>query len=173
MPGFKVNNQGQGPNHNIETRRKHRWKFATLGKGTGSFASEVLLILKEASRPQFNFEEPVMHHNQEQAYFAGKQTWEAVKLVWYDGEQDPNISQEMWEWVNAVCNIPEVSVAIPSNYKKPGVLQTLNGAGGDTESWSMYGCWPQSTNWNNLDYSDTEIQTIEVTMRYDRAVRTA
>jgi hypothetical protein len=171
MPGFIVGGKGTGPNHTVETRRRHRWIFRTLGKGSSEFASEVLLILKEASRPQFNFEEPVMHHNQEQAYFAGKQTWEAVKLVWYDGEQNPDISKEMWEWVNTVCNIPAVTVDIPGNYKKQGKLQMLDGAGTSTETWQMYGCWPQSTNWNNLDYSDTEIQTIEVTMRYDRAER--
>ena len=171
MPGFKIGGTGQGPNHTIETRRKHRWSISTMGKGTGQFQSPVLLILKEATRPTFNFEEPEMHHNQEQAYFAGKQNWEPIRLVWYDGEQSPDVSAEIWDWLNTVSNIASVIVAPPNQYKKECTLQMENGAGVPTETWQMFGCWPQNINWNDLDYANTDIQTLECTMRYDRALR--
>lgn len=173
MPGFVIGGTGgPGPNHNVETRRKCRWTWETLGKASaGEFQSPVLLLLKEANRPQFTFEEPEMHHNQEKAYFAGKQAWEAIKFVWYDGQQSPDVSAELYEWVNGVCDLVSVSVEPPNAYKKEGRLQMLDGAGSPTETWQMFGCWPQDTNWNTLDYADTEIQTIEATMRYDRAYR--
>jgi len=34
-----------------------------------------------------------MHHNQEVAKFAGKQEWDPVNLVWYDVEQNPDVSK--------------------------------------------------------------------------------
>lgn len=173
MPGFIIGGTGgPGPNHMIETRRKHRWVFETLGKAAnGDFSSPTLLILKEASRPHPTVEEPEMHHNQEKAYFAGKHSWEATKLVWYDGEQDPDVSNELWQWLNGVIDITAVTVQVPSAYKKEGKLQMLRGDGSASETWQMFGCWPQDINWNSLDYADTEIQTIECTMRFDRAIK--
>ena len=173
MPGFVIGGTGgPGPNHNVETRRKHRWTWETLGKAAaGEFQSPVLLILKEAARPNHTFEEPEMHHNQEKAYFAGKHSWEPIKFVWYDGEQSPDVSAELWDWVNGVCDISAVTVEPPNAYKKEGRLQMVDGAGEPSETWQMFGCWPQNTNWNTLDYADTEIQTIEVNMRFDRAIR--
>jgi hypothetical protein len=173
MPGFIIGGTGgPGPNHMVETRRAHRWVFETLGKAAaGSFRSPILLLLKEAARPHPTIEEPEMHHNQEKAYFAGKHSWESTKMVWYDGEQPDDVSRELWEWLNGVIDIRQVTVQLPQNYKKEGTLQMLRGDGSPSESWRMYGCWPQDINWNTLDYANTEIQLVEVTMRYDRAVK--
>ncbi len=168
MPGFIIHGTGgPGPANTVETRRKHRWTFQTLADRR----NPIILLLKEASRPNLTIEEPVMHHNQEQAYFAGKHSWESLKMVWYDGEQPDDVSKDMWDWVNIAVNIPAVTVALPSAYKKDAKLQMLDGMGSAKETWSLYGCWPQNSNWNTLDYESTDIQTIEVTMRYDRAER--
>jgi len=178
MPGFIIGGVGEGPDHKMETRRKHRWIFQTLGRGTGGggtgqFPSEILLILKEASRPHPTIEEPEMHHNQEQAYFAGKHHWDPISLVWYDGEQPNDVSQEIWYWLNGVIGIHtgNIPVYIPSAYKQEGSLIMRQGDGSESERWQLFGCWPQDIDWGGLDYTDTEIQTIECTMRFDRANR--
>ena len=174
MPGFNINGTGAldgGPANTLETRRKHRWIFKTLGKGQTQFESKVLLVLKTATRPHPTFEEPVMHHNQEQAYFAGKHSWEACTMSWYDIEQGPDVSKEMFDWLNKVCDISTVKVSVPSQYKSYGQLEMLKGDGKPSESWRMYGCWPQDINWGDLDYENTEINLIEIIMRFDRAYR--
>lgn len=174
MPGFIIGGVGTGPNHMVETRRKHRWLFQTMGKASkGEFDREVLLILREATRPHQTTEEPEMHHNQEKAYFAGKHSWEPINLVWYDGEQAPDISKEVWEWLNGVIGIHTGNIPVfkPNQYKKNASLQMLQGDGTASETWQLFGCWPQDINWNGLDYTDTEIMTVDVTMRYDRANR--
>lgn len=168
MPGFIINGSGgPGPANTMETRRKHRWTFETLA----NLENNVVLVLKEATRPNLTVEEPVMHHNQEQAYFAGKHSWESCKLNFYDGQNNPDVSKAMWDWVNIAVIINAANVSAPSEYKKDSKLQMLDGMGDPSETFAMYGCWPQNTNWNNLDYENTEIQLIEVTMRFDRAVR--
>jgi hypothetical protein len=179
MPGFNVVGIGQnggaysadGPKNNMEIRRKHRWIFETIGKGTGNWSAKELLVLQSASRPQFKFEEPEMHHNQEVVRFAGKQDWEPVSLTWYDAEQDPDISRSCYQWIETVCNMVSVKVNSPNYYKRQAVLKLLNGTGGASETWTMYGTWPTSVNWQELDYSATELLTVEATMRYDRAIR--
>jgi hypothetical protein len=176
MPGFNIAPFGggysaQGPSNTVEIRRKHRWVFETLGRGQGSFEQSELLVLQSASRPSFKFEEPEMHHNQEVARFAGKQDWEPVTLVWYDEEQQPDLSAGLYKWIETVVNMHSIKVAHPRNYKRTASLLMLDGTGQTTEKWTMLGTWPSACNWQELDYTSTDLMTIEATMRFDRAVR--
>ncbi|GAF79002.1 unnamed protein product, partial [marine sediment metagenome] len=77
------------------------------------------------------FEEPEMHHNQEKAYFAGKHAWEPITLVWYDGEQSPDISDEIYKWIDkgVLLGVGTANVNAPNKYKKEAKLQMLDGAG--------------------------------------------
>ena len=176
MPGFNIGAFGggfnnQGPANTLESRRKHRWVFEALGRGTGFFSARELLVLQSASRPSFKFEEPEMHHNQEVAYFAGKQSWDPVTLNWYDVEQNPNISAGLYHWIETVVNMQTIHVAHPAAYKREAILSMIDGSGQPNESWSMMGTWPASVNFQELDYTSTDLMTCECSMRYDRAVR--
>ena len=180
MPGFQINNEGgittDAPTNTREVRRKHRWYFSAMGRGTTAWTQSELLMLQSAQRPSFKFEEPEMHHNQEVVYFAGKQTWEPITLTWYDSEQDPDISKGIYHWLETVAVIGgagAADVAHPRDYKKTCTLKLIDGTGQDTEEWTMHGTWPSSVNWQELDYSATELMTCEAVMRYDRAVREA
>ena len=175
MPGFNIGGTGgdvtgTGPSNTNEVRRKHRWYFATLG----DLPSNFLLVLKEAARPQFTFDEVLMEHNQETVYFAGKQHWAEMKLVWYDVEQSPDCSNQIYTWLNTspgVVNLGSANLTVnsPDTYKINGTLSMVDGTGAATETWTMYGCWPKDINWQTLDYGSSDIQQIEVSLRYDRA----
>lgn len=174
MPGFNVGNSGGAPNtpsNTIETRRKHRWVFRYLGKGQKQWNTAALLLLKTTTRPNQKFEPVEMHHDQEVAYFAGKQSWETCKLEWYDGEQDPDVSGELYEWLETVSNLATANVNVPSYYKSNAELAMTNGQGIDTQRWTMYGSWPQSADFSELDYQATEIATVKAELRYDRATK--
>jgi hypothetical protein len=176
LPGFNIAPFGggyssQSPSNVTETRRKHRWVFETIGRGTGVFSQTELLLLQSASRPSFKFEEPEMHHNQEVARFAGKQDWEPITLVWYDAEQQPDVSRGIYMWIETVVNMHSIKVAHPRLYKRTASLLMLDGAGNSSERWTLYGTWPTSSNWQELDHTSTDLMTIEVTMRFDRAIR--
>ncbi len=175
MPGFNVAGSGGAPeagvgtpSNQLEMRRKHRWVFQSVGD---SLSSDILIILREAQRPSFTFEEAVMDHNQESAYFAGRQKWEPIKMVFYDAEQPTDSSAGIWGWLNSVVTVPTAQVFRPDQYKKNGILNMINGQGGVNETWNMYGCWPAKVNFSDLNYTNNEIQVVEVDMRFDRAVR--
>jgi len=173
MPGFNTAGQCAGmPPNTLETRRVHRWVFETIGRGTGQFTQVELLVLKSASRPKFKFEEAKMDHDQETAYFAGKQTWEPVEMTWYDVEQNPDISAGIYAWLETVVNLTCANVGHPSTYKRQASLVVTTGMGAVSERWIMYGTWPLDVDWKGLDYTSSEILTCVAKMRYDRAVRT-
>jgi len=171
MPGFVINGEGVGPNSLAEVRRTHRWLF----ESTTHLSSDVLLVLKEASRPSVEFEQPEMHHNQERVYFAGKHEWEPISLQWYDVEQDPDVSAAMWDWMEICLSFSgetAMQMRAPNQYKATtSMLQMRNGLGNATETWEIYNGWPQQLNWGELDYAETDLQLIEVEFRFDRAKR--
>lgn len=173
MPGFSIEGKSPatvGPSNVSEVRRKHRWTFTVVGV-TAPDANKATLYLQKAQRPSVKFEEATMHHDQEEAYFAGKTKWDPIALEFYDAEQDPDVSQFIWEWVNAAVQISEATVAPPSEYKKFGRLEMYDGKGNMTERWKIIHCWPKDTNWNELDYASSDIAMVTVSLRFDRAVR--
>ena len=175
MPGFNINGSGgfgaNSPTNQLETRRAYRWFFETLGRGNTGWTSKELLVLQKAKRPSFKYSELTMDHQQEKVYYAGKQEWENISLTWYDIEQNPNVSQGLYVWLETVCRLDTISVNHPLNYKKPASLKMVDGGCKTSETWNMFGCWPVSFNWQELDYANDAILTCEATMRYDRAIR--
>lgn len=174
MPGFNIEGAwAEGPNAVSEVRRKHRWLFTIAGIPDQQ-RNRATLYLQKAARPSVKFEPVEMHHDQEKAYFAGKTEWEAITLEFYDAEQDPDVSQWVWDWAcgpQGVVNITAVTVAVPSSYKKKSQLEMRDGAGATTETWTLWNSWPTETNWNELDYTISDIAMVTVVIRYDRAKR--
>lgn len=179
MPGFNIQGQwADGPNAQTEVRRKHRWTLevpAELDQGQ----NRAVLWLAKAARPKIKFEEAIAHHDQERAYWAGRTEWDPLSVSFYDAEQSPDVSKFVWNWVNTVVDIEGVVAKNPGavdggaegGYKKKGELNMWGADGEVTETWELLNCWPQQTNWGDLDYSSSEIAMIEMTIRFDRAVR--
>lgn len=178
MPGFNIQTQenDKSINNKAEFRRKHRWRVTT----SEFLNSQQWLYLQKAQRPNFKYEEPVVHHDQEQAYFAGKQSWETITFTFYDvedaGGNVGDISSVLYNWIasgtgSAVGVHNNAHMQLPNQYKKQLILEMTNAAGDASESWTLFGAWPSSVNWLELDYTNTEIQLIEVVVRYDRAAR--
>jgi hypothetical protein len=62
-------------------------------------------------------------------------------------------------------------------YKFTTKIEMLDGGNGaDTpivlETWELYGCYLQSVNYNELNYSDSGAVEINMTLRYDNALQT-
>jgi len=169
MPGFTINGGGGGPAHTTETRRNHRWVWRTMDKWNPG--REVFILLQKANRPKFTNEEPEMHHNQEKAYFVGKQSWDPITLTWYDAEQNPDVSSKIWDWLNISNLIPQANVTKPEQYKSQASLEMLDGMGAPTETWQIYGAWPKEVSYSDLDYTNTDIALITCVVRFDRAER--
>jgi len=148
MPGFNIagatsTNQ---KSHVVEIRRKFRWAWTALGD---VLSAKDLVYLQSCQRPTFTLEENEMHHNQEVAYFAGKQTWNEMSFTFYDAELDPDVSRKLGVWITTVVSSWAngnlvTSVNKPKSYKKNGVLDMLDGAADGTpvlHSQDQYRIW--------------------------------
>ena len=79
MPGFAINNtdESQSKDYKAEFHRQHRWRITNFSQSNILNPREFLYLAK-AARPSFKVEAAEVHHDQEVAYFAGKQTWDNI-----------------------------------------------------------------------------------------------
>lgn len=167
-------------------KRKFRWAFtilqeadnpivtgSTLGiSGTTSSPSSGVHFCKIASRPNFTFDEQEVQHVTEKVFLPAKPTWEPVSITVYD----LNKNDAIYLWLNQFYIIEKgrirpVAEPIGNTFpKKRSQLLLFDGHGNEIERWEFQGCWPQSINWGELDFSDSGTLDVEFNMRYDRAV---
>jgi hypothetical protein len=170
MPGFKIGGSGDPAVSTIESHRKHRWLFSVISGGSDVTKKESV-YLSSAQRPHAIIDEAIMHHDQEQVYFAGKHHWDPITLVFYDVYGEGETSSAIWKWLNKGVDIKNATAGLAADYKKDSTLELNDAKGTANETWKIYNSWAIDVNYNDLDYSNSEIATIDVSMKYDRAVR--
>lgn len=68
------------------------------------------------------------------------------------------------QWLNATPTA--------SGYKFGTILELLDGNESVVEQWMVEGCFIQSADYGDLDYSTSEAATISLTVRFDHARQT-
>jgi hypothetical protein len=160
-------------------KRKYRWMFFIKGVcGTNSDGSYGVNVLppSKGSRPNISFKEIEANHVSETVYFPGRPDWKPISLTLYDFTiQGKN---RVFEWLKLYYNVNEDAKIIPSvgasvlatALKIPEAsLILFDGCGNKIESWVFENVWPQSAEFGELDMQSSEVVTVDVTLRYDRA----
>jgi len=172
--GFKPEEKG----YKFEPLRQMRWEL-NIGGGNDAF-KDLKLILLSCSRPSVSHSPVEVHHFNDRFYLAGKPEYQSIEFTMYDAqpsEGGPWASELIEQWGNLVFN-PTTNAMLPAEgggttgYKRDCVLTMMDGEGNDSLSWKLYGCFPETINYNatGLDYSASESLTVTVTMRIDKAI---
>lgn len=172
MPGFKINNGGDGPNNNVETLREHRWLISQLGPIQSSNA---LLFAKELTLPDFRAERQEILGGALWYKFAKSVKWEDCRVLFYDTGE---ILPKLYEWRDKVFSITNgigIHSTAPSKkgtdsgYKHECTFELLNGVGVSAFIIYLVGAWPSQISEGNLDYTSSAIKLVTVTLTYDYA----
>lgn len=163
----------------LHPKQKHRWQVTFVGLARlvpGANAREITRQATTITRPNLSFEEVPIHRYNSVAYVAGKHTWEPISLTIEDDitglaslavqgqleTQQRLIGADLpGEWLNAA--------ATGSDYKFGTILEALDGNEGVVERWKIEGCFIQSADYGDLDYSASDAATITLQIRYDHA----
>jgi hypothetical protein len=170
--GFRAGNQYQG-GFKFEPLRRFRWELEVFQ--LAGF-DRLKLALLTCSRPNFNSEITTVEHFNDKFYIAGKTIYEPITFRMYDaipdGETGLYTSQIIEQWRNIIFD-PRTNLMYPAGgttgYKRDAVLTMYDGLGNEQVSWSLIGCWPQTLNYTDLDYSSSDTVMIDVTMKIDKA----
>jgi hypothetical protein len=154
-------------------KRKNRWLFfiknVSAEKEQNNSGVSCLPPFK-GGRPGLTFKEMDAQHLNETIYFPSKPDWKPINLSLYDIKKNKN---PVIEWIKKVYEVSKDG----SNWKpsasgfKMGTcfLELYDGAGNTIEKWVLENVWPNSIDFGDLDMSSSEVVTIDLTLRYDRA----
>lgn len=193
MPGFHIPNVEsclepgsepafQAPSYTTDTARKYRYLFEVMKVGTkeifGEWARGIRLYAFKASRPSPEFDEITIHSGQDEIYRPGKHRWKPIDITFYEkldympGRGDGDVCADLiydW-WAKTMTNIHESRHYPLEDYMARGKLQMLGGDGFNIWSYHLLDCWPQKVSPSDLDYSDTAIAEITLTIRFSKAI---
>lgn len=172
---------GIGPigNDNVILKRKFRWTFRVQdicrGNDQNGKAKETKAVVPEfyvkvAARPNLDIEETEINFLNGKMFIPGKGTWQEISVTYYDAAVADN--QPLWDWLASVYQYPDPDKlhqgSRQADYSGTGILAMYDGCGQPLEVWNLYGIWPKSINFGELDYASSEEATIEVSMRFNK-----
>lgn len=169
--GFNYGDGSLSEDPKVYFKRKYRWMLFVPGvcgeteEGVGS----PLLPPGKTGRPSLSFKEMDAQHITETVYFPGKPEWKPINLTLYDLKKNKN---PVIEWIKKLYEVTEQSVSwkTSSGFKKTNCrVESYDGIGNVVERWKLENVWPISIDFGELDYASSDIMTIELQLRYDRA----
>lgn len=156
-------------------KRKFRWMFfidtpKLTGPISGSLPDSTAgvnaLPPLRSSRPSLSFKEMEVQHLNETIYFPSKPEWKPIPLSLYDIKKTEN---PVINWLKEIYDAKAGTWSPSLNSKKECKLQMYDGCGEVIESWIFENAWPQNIEFGELDMSASDVMTIDLTLRYDRA----
>ncbi|MEE8578020.1 MAG: hypothetical protein V3T31_12255 [candidate division Zixibacteria bacterium] len=171
MPGFKINNQGDGPSSTVEAARLHRWQVSFTG---ASISEDTMLYAKTIGRPVIEIDQIKMHYQQTEIYLPGKHRWSTITVDFYEILDEGGINKTTSEifnyWADSVLDLAANTIANLDTIKQTRMTITpLDGQGGGATRIIMDGVWPIKVEPAELNYTTTDLSTTKVTFRFDAA----
>ena len=158
-------------NANTCFKRKNRWLFKI--PDVSAEGIDALPPLK-SGRPELSFKELQMEHLVETVYFPGKPEWKPINLTLYDLKKNEN---PILKWISDLYDVPGTysdnkfsAYKFSVGFKKPNAqIELYDGTGEVIETWLMQAIWPTTIAWGDLDMGSSDVVTVDLTLRYDRA----
>lgn len=157
---------GQLGFNNLIFKRKFRYTFELFDICGGQ--SVPRHYVKVAARPSLSIEETEVNFLNAKTWIPGKASWETITVTYIDvatAEAAP-----LFTWLASVYNFTDpVQLGMGStrdDYAATAVVKLWDGCGSLLETWEMRDVWPTAVNFGDLDYSNSEEATIELTLRY-------
>jgi len=158
----------------LQPKLKNKWRvtFASIGGGVDSQPLSMQVVT--VARPVITFEEVPLNRYNSQAWIAGKHTFEQMTMTVEDDVTGTatRVIQDQVQAQQFLIGAEGPFLASRgegSLYKFVTTLDMLDGNEQVIEQWFMEGCWLQSVDYTDLDYSDSTAVQITLTMRYDHA----
>lgn len=147
-------------------KRKFRWTFEVQEICGGQSVPQH--FVKTTARPSLSIEETEINFLNAKSWIPGKAAWETIEVTYLDVATNANAP--LWNWIASIYDFTDpVTLKQASqrrDYGGRGLLRLWDGCGTLLETWTLNDMWPTSINFNDLDYSNTEICEITLTLRY-------
>jgi hypothetical protein len=153
---------------------RFRLNFFNFGDNDGL---ELTRQVVDCSRPNLSFAKITLPVYNSTIYMAGKHTWQTMTINVRD-DASGAVSRSVGAQVQKQLDMAEqASAASASDYKFSMTLEILDGGNGVAvpqvlETWYLVGCFLETVNYNNVNYSTNEDIKIALTVQFDNAIQT-
>jgi hypothetical protein len=151
----------------ITFKRKFRWTFEIFGFCNNEKNKVPEHFVRVAARPNLAIEEREINHLNAKMWITGKGTWDTINVTYIDVAHDE--MRSLWNWLATLydfTNPINLTNAEKRDWDATGVLNMYDGCGTLLETWQLQHMFPTQINFGDLDYSNSEEATIELTLRY-------
>jgi len=160
----------------LEPVRQNRWimQFTNVpGNVSGDGPERLAFTAHTANQPELSLNAQETHRLNERFYQAGKPEWNELSMEFYDYiEGQRSAGHILWEWASSIYNPVTGQMFFKAQYTTSGTLALLDPAGGVIRVWNLFYIWPTTVNWgDSLDASSEDVVSVNVTFRYDYAVK--
>jgi hypothetical protein len=177
LTNHSINPAGAGSNTGmLMPKLKYRFRVTLLGFGTET-STELTKQVMDVTRPKVSFEEIPIEIYNSKIKLAGKYTWENVTLTIRD-DVSSNVIKLVGQQIQKQFDFHEqASARAGVDYKFTMRIEVLDGGNGAAtpqvlETWQLYGCFLQNTDYGDLNYATNEPATVALTIVYDSADNT-
>lgn len=171
-PGSDVANTGM-----LMPKLKYRFRVILLGFGVES-STELTKQVSDITRPKVSFEEMALDIYNSKVKLAGRYSWEPITLTLRD-DAVGNVTKSVGQQIQKQFDFMEQASARSGiDYKFTTKIEILDGGNGANnpqvlETFELYGCFLQNTDYGDLNYGTNEPATVALTIVYDNAIHTA
>ena len=130
-------------------------------------------FVKMAQRPQLEIAEAEINFLNAVTWIPGKGRWQPLSVTYHDVAHED--MRNLYNWIGQVYGYQlygqtsdNLTQSEKSGWAGTGTLKTFDGCGKEIERWTLYDCWPQSINFGDLSYEDSEVCNIDLTVRFSR-----
>ena len=156
---------------------QYRFRVSLENFGVSSPSTELTKQVIDVTRPSVSFDQMTVDIYNSRVYLAGKHTWEPITLNLREDVSN-NVQKLVGEQLQIQFDFFEQSSAASgADYKFVTRIEILDGGNGANtasvlETFELYGCYLESTNYNALNYATSEVVTVTLNIRYDNAIQT-
>jgi hypothetical protein len=156
---------------------KYRFRVSLENFGVSTPRTELTKQVIDVTRPSLTFENIEVPVYNSKVNLAGKHSWAPITLNVRD-EVTNSVSRLVGEQLQKQFDFVEMaSAASGIDYKFQTKIEILDGGNGASdvtvlETWELYGCYLNEANYNDLNYSSSEVVTIGLNITYDNALQT-
>ena len=176
---------------NATPKRNHRFlvEITELGKGNGMAGQSVIWWAKTVSTPSFNVTSVTHSFLDNEYYFPGRVQWKEVSMTLVDPVSPDAVSltnQMVNDFGYVVKNRQNLDPASNPTPQVPGspvtfdrkrtgsaigdfIIQILDEDGRTLEKWTLHNAFPTDIKFGDMDYSNDELRTIDMTVKFDWA----
>ena len=125
--------------------------------------------VESASRPSYKsnvVDVPFLNTSDK---IVGRYSWDPITVTFRD-LIGPSTAQAIQEWVRLISESPTGRQGYAAGYKRDVELEMLDPTGVVVSKWILKNTMVTSADFGDLDYSQDDLATISLTLRFDYAI---